>query len=96
MILEVAEIFIAEGNQTAFEAAVKQGMAEIVSLTDGFISYELRRSLEAPTRYLLMIQWETLEAHMVNFRESDKFPKWRGVVGGFFAQPPLVHHFELC
>lgn len=96
MILEVAEIHIENGKQAQYEAAVKQGMAEVVSKTNGFISYELRRSIEETTRYLLLIQWETLEAHTINFRESDNFPKWRAIVGGYFVKPPHVQHFELC
>lgn len=96
MIVEVAEIHIPEGQSSDFEAAVKKGIEAFVQPTTGFIRYELRRSIETPTRYLLLIQWETLESHTVTFRESDNFTQWRGVVGPYFTQPPYVEHFELC
>ncbi len=96
MILEVAEVNVQEGTGADFEAAVHQSAAQYISKTDGFISYELRRSIEEPTRYLLMIQWETVEAHTVNFRESDIFPKHRELISPYFAKLPYVQHFEIC
>lgn len=96
MILEVAEIHVQEGTGAALEAAVHQSAAQYISKTDGFIQYELRRSIEEPTRYLLLIQWETLEAHTVNFRESEVFPKHRDLISPYFARPPHVQHFEIC
>ena len=55
----------------------------------------LKRSIETPGRYLLMIYWDTLEDHTVGFRGSDLFSQWRAIVGPFFAQPPVVEHLEL-
>lgn len=55
----------------------------------------MQRSVETPGRYLLLIQWDTLEDHTVVFRGSDAFPKWRAIVGPFFAQPPVVEHLQL-
>jgi heme-degrading monooxygenase HmoA len=51
--------------------------------------------MESPERYILQIFWETLEDHTVGFRGSDAFTQWRGIVGPFFAAPPVVEHFEL-
>lgn len=96
MILEIADIRIAPGQQAAFEAAVARGVAEAVSRSPGFRGYKLNRGIESPERYVLMIYWDTLENHTVDFRQSDRFNQWRGHVGGFFAQPPQVEHFELA
>lgn len=95
MILEIADIRIAPGQQAAFEAAVARGIAEAVSPSPGFIDHQLQRGIESPERYVLMIRWATLENHTVDFRQSDRFTQWRGTVGGFFAQPPHVEHFDL-
>ena len=61
----------------------------------GFKGYQLQRSIESPGRYLLLIRWETLENHTVDFRGSAAFAEWRAIVGPFFAQPPVVEHLEL-
>jgi len=54
----------------------------------GFQGFELHRSVEKPQRYRLMVKWETLENHTVDFRNSENFTEWRGLVGQYFASPP--------
>ena len=93
MILEVAEIHITEGEQAKFEQAVNQSIKEYISVTEGYIDAQLQRSVEEPTRYLLLVHWETIEAHMVNFRQSERFPQHRALIGPYFTRPPHVHHF---
>lgn len=94
MILEIADIRIADGRQAEFDAAIRLGLDTVVSKAEGFRRASVRRSLETPTRYVLQIEWDTLEAHTVGFRQGPLFTQWRAIVGPFFAQPPLVEHFE--
>ena len=42
-----------------------------------------------------MIFWDSLDDHMVGFRQGPLFAQWRAIVGPFFAQPPQVEHFML-
>ncbi len=48
-----------------------------------------------PTINLLLVQWDTLEAHTKGFRESQNFIEWRALLGPYFAAPPEVHHYKL-
>ncbi|MDB5856411.1 MAG: putative antibiotic biosynthesis monooxygenase [Ramlibacter sp.] len=93
MILELADIRIHPGQQAEFEQAAQVGLDTVLSKAKGFVSYEIRHSIESPERYVLLIEWETLEAHTVGFRASPAHAQWRAIVGGFFAQPPFVEHF---
>ncbi len=95
MILEVAEIQIAPGQQAAFEAAIQHGIASVISQARGFVRAEVQHGIESPERYLLQIQWQTLEDHTEHFRGGPLFPQWRAIVGPFFAAPPRVEHFRL-
>jgi heme-degrading monooxygenase HmoA len=95
MILEVADIRIQPGRQAEFDAAIQHGVNTVISPAKGFAGFKINKGIESPERYLLMIWWETLENHTVDFRESPAFLEWRGIVGPFFAQPPQVEHFEL-
>lgn len=95
MILELADIRIQPGKQAEFNAAVVRGVQTVISQAKGFRGYKINHGIESPERYLLMIFWETLENHTVDFRESPAFAAWRGIVGPFFAAPPSVEHFEL-
>ena len=95
MILEHADIHIDPAKSAAFEAAIERGARTVISNAKGFQGFKVNRSIESKGRYILTIYWETLEDHTVGFRESSAFAEWRGIVGPFFAQPPVVEHFEL-
>ena len=94
MILEVADLKIHPGQQQAFDQAIVQGVTTVIAKAQGFLGYQVLRGIESPERYLLQIQWATLENHTKDFRESPAFAQWRAIVGPFFAQPPAVEHFE--
>ncbi|WP_024819503.1 antibiotic biosynthesis monooxygenase family protein [Arthrobacter sp. 31Y] len=95
MILEVANIHIPAGAHLEFEAAIQLGLETTLAKSPGFQSFEVRRCIETADRYLLLIQWETLEDHTVGFRESDLYAEWSAIVRPYFARPPEVEHFEL-
>lgn len=95
MILELADIRIHAGQQAAFDAAIARGLEEVIKHAKGFRGYKVNKGIESPERYVLMIFWETLENHTVDFRESDAFLQWRAIVGSYFAQAPVVEHFDL-
>ncbi len=93
MILEVADIRIVPGQQLAFERAVHQGMKDVIRHAKGFRGYRVRRGIESPERYLLLLEWETLEDHTVGFRNSAAFGQWRSMVADYFLEAPRTEHF---
>lgn len=95
MILEVADIRIAPGRQTEFERAAHHGIQTVIAKSRGFLGYQVRHSIETPERYLLLLEWETLEDHTVGFRGSASYAEWRNIVVDFFAEAPFVEHFIL-
>ncbi len=95
MILELADIRIQPGQQAAFDEAIVRGVTTVISQAKGFRGFTVNRGIESPERYVLQIFWDTLEDHTVHFRGGPLFPQWRAIVGPFFAQPPVVEHFEL-
>ena len=95
MILELADIRIAPGQQAAFDEAIQRGLDTVISQAKGFRGFKVNKGIESPERYLLMIFWDTLENHTVDFRQGPLFAQWRAIVGSFFAQPPVVEHFTL-
>jgi heme-degrading monooxygenase HmoA len=95
MILEVADIRIAPGQQAAFDEAIQRGLTTVISRAKGFKGWKVNKGVESPERYLLMIFWDTLEDHTVAFRGGPLFAEWRAIVAPFFATPPVVEHFTL-
>jgi heme-degrading monooxygenase HmoA len=96
MILEIVDISIDPAKKADFEKAVSAGVTEAIALAKGFCGYKLNAGIENPGRYILMIYWDTLENHTIDFRGSEAFTQWRGHVGPFFLQAPTVEHFTLA
>jgi heme-degrading monooxygenase HmoA len=95
MILEVADIRIKPDQQEQFEKAVHLGVSTVIAKSKGFRGYQVHHSIESPDRYLLLLEWDTLEDHTVGFRGSPAMAQWRAIVADFFAQAPFTEHFEL-
>jgi heme-degrading monooxygenase HmoA len=91
MFLEIAQIDVKAGMEAEFEGAVQKA-APLFKRAKGCAGMLLRRSVEQPARYRLVVQWETVENHTVDFRGSADFAEWRKLVGHCFAQPPQVEH----
>jgi len=94
VILEIADIRIAAGQNAAFEEAIQRAIATVARKAKGFQSATVHRGIESAERYVLQIVWETLEDHTVGFRQGPLFTEWRAIIGGCFAQPPHVEHFD--
>jgi heme-degrading monooxygenase HmoA len=93
MITEIAQLAAIPGQEAALEAAFAKARP-LFERAKGFRSVTFRRSIETPGRYLLVVDWETLENHMVDFRESEDFQAWRALVTPYFAAAPVVEHVE--
>ena len=75
MVVEVALIDVRDGAQPEFEAAYAQAR-ELVAATPGWQSMRMTRGVETPTRYVLLVEWDSVEAHE-DFRASERFGQWR-------------------
>jgi heme-degrading monooxygenase HmoA len=93
VVLEHALISVGPGQQDRFEAAFGQARA-VIAEAEGFRWLELHRGMEQPQTYLLLVGWDSLEAHTTGFRGSDRFLRWRELIGPYFATPPDVQHFR--
>jgi len=94
MVLEIANLEIKEGQNAAFEAALEKAQ-NVINQSPGYLSHEFQQCMEQPQEYVLLIQWESLEAHEVGFRKSELYKEWRGLIGEFFATKPVVKHYEV-
>ncbi|MFT3988280.1 antibiotic biosynthesis monooxygenase family protein [Aestuariivirga sp.] len=92
MIVEQAILSIRAGQAQAFEEAMRQALP-LISATPGFMGLEVRPCMETENRYLLLVRWETLEAHTAGFRGSDRYPRWKALLHHFYDPFPLVEHY---
>ena len=92
MVLEVALIDVRPDTEEAFEAAYRQ-VRHAVADSPGCLSMRMTHGVETPTRFVLLVEWESIAAHEA-FRASSRFTTWRGGIGPHFAGPPRVEHFR--
>ena len=96
MIREVAQVSIKPDSHAEFEIALARAHTEILPHVAGLIEFvAVGWCLERPNVYMFTIDWETLEDHMVGFRESEQFSQWRALIGPHFDGPSVMEHFGL-
>ncbi len=94
MIREIALIEVLPGQEEAFEVAVHAAFPAFLA-AEGCHGVELLRSIEYGSRYRLVVLWETVEHHVVLFRASSGFARWRELASPYFASPPVVEHVRV-
>jgi heme-degrading monooxygenase HmoA len=92
VVLEVAILSVRAGQGEAFEAAFREAQ-RIIAGMPGYQRHELRRCLETPDRYLLLVWWETLASHTEGFRGSSEYERWRRLLHHFYEPFPEVEHY---
>ncbi|SFC08526.1 antibiotic biosynthesis monooxygenase family protein [Pseudoalteromonas denitrificans] len=93
MILEVAVLDVKKGHEEEFELTFESAQKIIISM-QGYVSHQLQKCIEQPNKYILLVNWVTLEDHTVGFRESMEYQQWRKLLHHFYDPFPVVEHFE--
>ena len=93
MIHEIAHIFVKTGRQADFERGAEAAKPLFLA-APGCSSFRLERVIERATEYRLVVGWASVDDHMVAFRQSADFDRWRALVADCFAEPPQVYHVE--
>lgn len=92
MVIEVALIDVQQGREDEFASAYAEAKS-LLKTTPGCRSVRMTRGVETPTRFVLLVEWDSVEAHEENFRATDRFTRWRGLIGPYFDGAPRVEHF---
>ena len=93
MILEVAILNVRVGQEADFEAAMRAARP-LIAASPGFGGLELRRCVETPNQYVLLVTWGTVEDHTIGFRQSSRYQEWRKLLHHFYDPFPTVEHYE--
>lgn len=92
MILEHAILPVKMGAEEEFERAFEQARV-IISQQPGFRNLSLSHSIESPNQYLLLVEWDSVEAHNDGFRKSPAYEDWKHLLHHFYDPFPVVEHF---
>jgi heme-degrading monooxygenase HmoA len=92
MTLEVAILNIKLGQTQGFESAFEEAQ-RIISSMKGYLRHDLKQCLENDHRYILLVEWETLEDHTIGFRQSESYQRWKALLHHFYDPFPVVEHY---
>lgn len=92
MILEHAILPVRPGDEAEFETAFAEARP-LISRQPGCLAVSIHRSVETPNEYLLLVAWETVEAHTEGFRRSPEYETWSRLLHRFYEPFPVVEHF---
>lgn len=93
IVTEMATITVLPGHERDFEAAVAKA-APLFQQAHGARTLRLESSEEKPTVYRLFVGWESIDDHLVAFRESGAFLTWRELIGPHVDGTPQVEHLH--
>ena len=93
MIIEIAQFDLKPGMEDTFEAGVKAALP-IFKCANGCRGLQMLRSIEQPNRYRLLLKWDTVENHTIDFRGSSDYQDFRKLVAHCYAEPPKVEHTQ--
>lgn len=91
-VLEMAVLDVKDGMAGDFERDFARA-SEIIAASPGYLRHELRRCHERPRRYLLLVWWQSVEAHEVGFRQSEPYQRWKALLHGYYEPFPVVEHY---
>lgn len=93
MILEAVMLQVKKNMELEFEESFKEA-SSIINKMDGYIKHSLNKCFEENGKYLLLVEWETLESHTIGFRESEEYEKWKSLLHCYYEPFPVVEHFQ--
>jgi heme-degrading monooxygenase HmoA len=91
MVTERAELPVTPGQEAEFERQFASGEAHLRG-AKGCRGLSLARGVENPSTYLLLIEWESLEAHQA-FAATAGFTAFVGLIRPCLGGKPNTAHF---
>jgi heme-degrading monooxygenase HmoA len=91
VIVEHALLRLTPGREEEFASALRLALP-LIDSAPGCHGAEVRRQVEDPSIYLLLVRWDSVEAHDT-FRSSDLYGRWRDLTHPHYAERPDVTHF---
>mgnify|MGYP000847672258 FL=1 len=93
MILEVAILNIQEGAEIDFENDFKNA-SKFISAINGYINHSLSKCIEQKNKYLLLVNWESLNDHTLGFSQSKEYLEWKRLLHPYYDPFPIVEHYD--
>lgn len=92
-VMEVVAMEVDPRRRAGFSDVLTHAL-EVLQLAPGYLGHAFGPCVEEEDKYFLLIRWDSLEAHVRDFRGSAAFEVWRSRLAGHLASAPTVRHFR--
>ncbi|MET0693376.1 MAG: antibiotic biosynthesis monooxygenase [Propionibacteriaceae bacterium] len=94
MIVEYIRYRVDAARAAAFLSAYETGAATLEA-DARCLSYEVSQGHEEPDRFVVRIEWTSLDDHLQGFRQSPEFGRFFSAVRPFFDDIEEMKHYEV-
>jgi heme-degrading monooxygenase HmoA len=94
MVVEYIRYRIPGERQQQFEAAYSDAGGSLAA-SEHCLAYELSHGVEEPERYILRIEWDSLEGHEQGFRRDPEFQSFFAAVRPFVDDIEEMRHYRV-
>ena len=78
----------------SFEAAYRAASSSL-DASPHCLGYELSRCVEEQDRYILRIEWDSVEGHLTGFRRAPEFAPFLAAIRPYIGQIEEMQHYAL-
>lgn len=94
MVTEIVRATIKPGQEEAYRKAFESAQ-HLLQSAKGYVDHSLQQCIEDPTKFVLMVRWETYADHVEGFRGSEPWNRFRAATAEYQAQPSEVLHYQV-
>jgi heme-degrading monooxygenase HmoA len=94
LFVEHATIDVTPGREIEWEETLDRALP-LISASPGCEGVRVLRCAETPNRYLLLIEWQTIDDHLVGFQGSGRYESWSQLVREFPIASTAAEHYSL-
>jgi heme-degrading monooxygenase HmoA len=94
VVVEYIRYRIPAERQERFEAAYRDAAGSL-DASEHCLAYELSHGVEEPERYILRIEWDSLDGHEQGFRGSPEFRTFFAAVRPFVDDIEEMRHYDV-
>lgn len=94
MILERAELTIKDGHEDFFAEMMQSSGSALLASAPGCHSIRVGRGVENPAKFILLLEWETVEHHIA-LTKTDTFAQFRQLAAPHVAGAAHMEHFSM-
>lgn len=93
MVIEIALLKAKAGAANQLRDGLRSARP-VIGRAAGYLGSVFYQGIESPESFILRVEWDTLEAHMRDFRQSPLLVEWRSHFYHLLDGAPTVTHYE--